>query len=78
MHPSEIYQYLRPEAFKPFRLHISDGASYEVRHPEMVLVTRSHVAIATDSADGEIPDRMVLCDPLHVTRIEPLKEANTG
>ena len=49
---------------------MSDGSSYEVRHPEMALVTRREVAIAVQPSEGKLPERMVYCDPLHITRIE--------
>ena len=41
----------------------------------MVAVSRTDVAIAIDEANGEVPERLVFCDPLHITRIEPLQPA---
>ena len=43
-----------------------------VHHPEMALVTRTEVAIALETTAGDLPERMVYCDPLHITRLEPL------
>ena len=73
MHPLQIVEPLRREPFVPFRLHLSDGSSYDVRHPEFAVVTTREVAVALqEQANGELPDRMIYCDPMHVTRIEPL------
>ena len=72
MSPNQVLAHLRREPFQPFRIYISDGASYEVRHPENALVTRTDVAIAVDGTP-DLPERMVYCDPLHITRIEPLE-----
>ena len=72
MNPTQILQHLRREPFRPIRICLSDGASYEVRHPELALVTRTEVAIALENGKDEVPERMVYCDPLHVTRIEPI------
>jgi hypothetical protein len=74
MSPKEIFAHLRAEPFHPIQICLSDGSSYEVRHPEMALVTRRTVAIALAAPDGGIPEQMVYCDPLHITRIEPATE----
>ena len=77
MSPTQIRAHVRREPFRPIRICMSDGASYEVHHPENALVTRTEVAIAVEADNGELPERMVYCDPLHVTRIEPLDGAPT-
>lgn len=70
MNPERILDHLRREPFEPFFLYMSDGSSYEIRHPELALVTRRQVIIALPTREGKLPDRTVFCDPLHVTRIE--------
>ncbi len=72
MRPDEIRAHLRKHPFRPIRIYISDGFSYDVRHPEMMFVTRSEVVIGLDPGDGDIPERSAYCDPIHITRIEPL------
>jgi hypothetical protein len=42
----------------------------------MALVTSSEVAIALEATVGDLPDRMVYCDPIHITRIDPLNGAD--
>ncbi len=72
MRPDEIRAHLRKQPFRAIRIYISDGSSYDVRHPEMMFVTRTEVVIGLDPGDGDIPERSVYCDPVHITRIEPL------
>lgn len=36
----------------------------------MVFVSRLEVAKALDLTEGDIPDRMIDCDPIHITRVE--------
>jgi hypothetical protein len=72
MTPNNIVDHLRRVPFRPLRFYISDGSSYEVHHPEMAIVTLMEVAIAIASSKGELPERMVYCDPRHITRIEPI------
>ena len=52
----------------------AEGA-YDVRHPEMAYVTASQVMIALEMSEGNLPDKIVFCDPLHITRIEPIDGA---
>jgi hypothetical protein len=61
--------------FKPFRLVMSSGESYEVRHPEMALLTRTDMLIGTDIAD-EVPSEFKICSLLHVTAVEPIGPAS--
>jgi len=75
MSPDRILDHLRRQPFRPIRIYLSDGSSYEVAHPELALVTRREVVIALPEAEGELADRSVFCDPLHVTRIEPIDGA---
>jgi len=72
MRPDDIRAHLRRQPFHPIRVYISDGSKYDVRHPELMLVTRTEVVIAIDPGDDRIPERKVFCDPVHITRIEPV------
>ncbi|HEV7221692.1 MAG TPA: hypothetical protein VGN42_03270 [Pirellulales bacterium] len=69
--------------FRPFRLVMSSGQSYEVRHPEMALLTRTDMLVGIDIADDGVPAEFKICSLLHVTAIEPLsgpsaKESQAG
>ncbi len=56
----------------PFRLRMSDGTGYDVRHPEMLLISRTVIAVAVYQTRSKEPEGVILCDPVHVIRIEPL------
>jgi hypothetical protein len=73
MLPIEIHNYLRERPFTPVRLHMSDGSYFDVRHPEMAIVTATLVYIPVYDNGAEDLPRVVRCDPVHVTRPEPLK-----
>ncbi len=72
MRAEEIQTHIRRESFQPFRVFLSGGSYYDVPHPEAILVTRREVVIAQLPEEGEIPERSVNLDPVHITRIEPL------
>ena len=75
MDPDELFQKVRHQPFEPFRLHISDGTAYDVRHPDQIIVGRRacHVGI-TRNSDGPYQKIAVLAN-VHITRIEPLNGA---
>lgn len=73
MVPSEILEVIRQRPFEPFRLHLSDGSSYEVRNPELCMVGTSTVIIGLTKAAGEdLFERTVKLDVFHITRVEQL------
>ncbi len=77
MSAAAIKDMLSRQPFEPFRVRLSSGDSYEVRHPEMALLLRNglYVAIpeAGDKRDNEgLPDRAVWCSLLHLAAIEPV------
>ena len=72
MSPETIQKHLLQHPFQPFRVFLSDGAAYDVRQPEMALVMRREVVIALPKPGEEIARHAVYCDPLHITRIEPI------
>ncbi len=77
MRPHEILTHLRKQPFEPIRIFISDGANYEVRHPEIAAVSQTTVAIGLEPFAEGVPARFAYCDPVHVTRIEPLNGSKT-
>ena len=75
MHPDEIFAAIRRRPFVPFRLHVSDGSSYVLRHPDSILVTRNAVILALPGDVNVIAERAVTIAPIHVTRLEELEQA---
>jgi hypothetical protein len=37
MPPEELIAHLKKQPFEPFRIRMTDGAAYEIRHPEVIL-----------------------------------------
>jgi hypothetical protein len=71
-------RFLQHRPFAPFRVCLTDGTDYDVRHPEMVLPARrsAEIGIPRDTAQP-IADRIVTVSLLHVVRLEPLESAGT-
>lgn len=62
---------LKKQPFQPFRLVMSSGKAYEVRHPEMAFLSKTSLYVGVDVED-EIPADFRICSLLHVTTIEPV------
>jgi hypothetical protein len=66
---------LEQTPFKPFRLVMSSGQTYDVRHPEMAFLSRTSIYVGVDEADDGIPAEFRICSFLHVTAVEPVDAA---
>ena len=43
--------YVGAEPFRPFRISMASGTSFEIRHPEMIAVNRTYALIFTYLSD---------------------------
>ena len=58
--------------FKPFRLVMSSGERYEVRHPEMAMLTRTSMLVGIGETDEGVPAEFKICSLLRVATVEPV------
>lgn len=72
MRPNDIVAKLRTQPFRPVRVYISDGLSYDGCHSELMMVGRTEVAIGLSSSGEGLYDRLAYGDPVHITRIVPI------
>jgi hypothetical protein len=80
MRPDELARWLHRTPFRPFRFFVLEQTSFEVRHPEAVLVTPSAVRLFQPAAISPVHlgEREVSVALLHITRIEMLSPAPAG
>jgi hypothetical protein len=69
---------LAQRPFRPFRLVMSSGQTYDVRHPEMAWLTRTDIYVGVGETDEGVPASARICLLLHVSSIEPLNLAASG
>jgi hypothetical protein len=74
MRRDDILEALRRRPFQPIRLYVSDGATYEIRHPEMVLIARHSAVVGHPDTDSPPPavEKLTYVDLLHITRMETI------
>jgi hypothetical protein len=72
MRLDELRQLLRKEPFLPFTLFVTDGRSFEVRHPELVALTQSSAQIGMpgSTAPVSLPEKRIVLAFLHITGYE--------
>jgi hypothetical protein len=71
MRPDTLREWVHSVPFRRFRLHLTTGMAFEVRHPEQAAVYRDRVALTLGAgADG--PSRTTDVSLLHIVYIEPI------
>lgn len=75
MPPEELRDTLKHQPFEPFRIVLTDGEGYDVRHPDMLLVGKRSATVGLGgSGDEPYYERTVKVDLLHISRIESLSK----
>ncbi len=56
--PTQVSSYVKVQPFRPFRLQMASGRTFDIRHPEMVKVGKSFLLVFSfDSEDAEFAER---------------------
>jgi hypothetical protein len=68
MNEEEFKKAVKSEPFEPVRIHLSNGATFDVRHPDAILVGPRTSAVLVGQGVQVISN-------IHVNYIEPLAAA---
>jgi hypothetical protein len=74
MPPDELRGLIRAQPFVPFRLHLTDGRAFDVRHPDNLLVTARVAVVGVYNGESAFPDRSETIALIHVVSAEPLPQ----
>jgi hypothetical protein len=74
MSPESIRSMLDRRPFIPFRVHVSDQASYDITNPRVAMIGGAVlvIGITRRDSDSEFFDEPVIVANRHITRLEPL------
>ena len=74
MTAKRIMNYVAAEPFRPFRINMASGKSYNIRHPEMIAVGRTTLHVFTSMSDDEeeAKERQQELSLILVESVEPL------
>ena len=74
MTPQEVLNYLQVQPFRPFRIRMNSGRTFEIRHPEMVRVGKRDLLLFTSVSDSsDIYDRWENLSLLLIESLAPLE-----
>ena len=73
MRPEEVHAFLTRRPFMPFRIHLTDGTMYEVRHPDQCILTRSAIIVGIPHPTQPWAQRVAFYSLIHVNRLESVE-----
>jgi hypothetical protein len=72
--PQEVLNYLQAQPFRPFRIRMNSGRTFDIRHPEMVRVGKRDLLIFTFVSDSpNVYDRWENVALLLIESLSPLE-----
>jgi hypothetical protein len=80
LRPESLRDELHRQPFVPLRIYLTDGKTYDIRHPEMAMITTREVYIGRkETAPGSgIARECDLVSLLHVVRVEQVPFASAA
>lgn len=73
MTPKEVVNIVLAEPFRPFRINMASGKTYEIRHPEIVQVGKSNLTIFTPMLDDDEQEVNQLWKKISLMLIESIE-----
>jgi hypothetical protein len=76
--PEELAAVVRNRPFVPFRITLTEGSTYDIRHPELCMAGRrtAIIGIAAPNDPDRLFERSVTVDLLHIVKLEPIETAS--
>lgn len=73
MKAEDLIELLEERPFSPIRVHLSNGRTHEIRHPEMAIVSGEIVTIGLRPDEASLrAERLTHCATAHVVEAEPM------
>lgn len=74
MRLDDIRQLTRAQPFVPFRIFLSNGETFDIRHPDLIVATLGSVHIAAPSPESTVddPGSVRIVSLYHLLKIEYL------
>jgi len=76
MNQDEILRLNRKQPFEPYRLVLTNGDRFDIRNPDMALVTRSsiHVGVPAAKSTTDAAREVAFVSLIHVVKVEFLNQ----
>lgn len=70
MNPEDIQAFTRKQPFEPFVVHLTDGRSFQVKHPDTIALGRRTAVIINPPEEAS---DFIHCAFRHITNIDKLE-----
>ena len=77
MRPEDLRKFVRKRPFFPFRIYVTDGQTYDIRHPDQIIVLRSRAVVGAGS-DSDFPEHLEHIALVHIVRIKEVSPETRG
>jgi hypothetical protein len=71
----QLREIMRANPFKPFRIHLTNGKTFDVPNHDSAFVGGSWIEVATRLDTHGFPEWSTRCAILHIAQIEDLQPA---
>lgn len=79
MSSEELQERARRQPFQPFRVILTTGATYDIRHPDLIMVGRRSAIIGvTKNPEATRYDIATQVDLLHVVGVEEIPSSTSA
>jgi hypothetical protein len=80
MYADDLLTAIRKRPFEPFRIQVSDGTVYDIRHPDLVMVGLGAVILGVPppGVDKPVYERAETVSLQHIVKLLPLAVQTTG
>lgn len=77
MRREDIRDLTRAVPFQPFRVFLTSGETFDIRHPDMILATpgAAHIAVPSPGGPPDAADHVLIVSLMHVLKIAYLAES---
>lgn len=77
MRREDILSFTRAQPFRPFRVYLTTGETYDIRHPDMIAPTlgMAFIGVPAPGSSGDAADVAVHVSLVHIVKIEYLPPA---
>jgi hypothetical protein len=74
MRLEDIRSLTRKLPFQPFRVFLTNGQTFDIFHPDMILVTpgTAHISVPSNDGPQRVKDEVVIVSLYHIQKIEAL------
>jgi len=74
----ELKKRMEAQPFKPFRICMTDGKTYDILNHDAMFVKRNCVEIGIDIDSDSLALHFVECAIIHITRVEDIASAKAA